>query len=800
MRKPTLPSSKLWLWLAALGALLIAALGVALIAGSLAIQASATAYIVGEGHWSKAQQAAVNYLYRYSLGGEDADLQRALSALDVPLGDRDARLALDQTPPRLDLAAEGFRRGQNHPEDIPAMIWMYRHLVRAPFFRESVAIWIEADEHILELARIAAAMEQLWAQGRADSPEMIALQSRTLALDELLRPLELAFSSSLNAGSRWLRTVLIVVNAAGFVLLALLASWVLSWARRRIRQSEGHFRIAFSQAGVGMAKLDQNGGFMDANDTLCRLLGRSESELRSTTLADMLHPEDQSLAPSLAGEQGKFQGQYCALPLEMRLLRPDQSTIWARATLSDIDLPSEPRARTLLIVEDVSQAHRLSQELLYQASHDALTGLINRREIEARLQHMLADARQGGVRHALCFVDLDQFKIVNDTCGHSAGDELLRRLARELPECLRPRDVLGRLGGDEFAVLLERTRPEGAVRAAEKLQQALRNFVFPWEGRSFNLTASIGIVEIDEHAPDVGSLLRAADTACYLAKEEGRNRIRVYVEGDQVMERRRGEMEWVGEIRRALSDNRLHLYAQRIEPTAADGGLRYEVLVRLLDGAGRLCGPGEFLPAAERYGQATALDRRVVETTLQQLALHPQHLQALHLCHINVSAQSMGDADFRQHIADLLDASTVPGSKLCFELTETAAIGNLSQARRFMETVRSRGCRVAMDDFGSGLSSFAYLKNLDFDILKIDGAFVRDVLDDPVDQAVVRSIREIGRALGKETIAEWVESTEVRAVLARIGVDSVQGHAVHEPCPLQDLLALHAATNRAAPR
>ncbi len=777
-----------WLTAAALLGLLIAIAASLLIAASLALQAGATAYIVGEGHWSKAQQDAVQHIYRYSMHGDTATLEKARAALSVPLGDHTARLAMEQDPIDMDRAFAGLLAGRNDPRDIPGMIRMFRYLHSAPYFREAVSLWRRADVHILELTSIVDSMQQLWAANAAPSAEMTALRRQSQEKGELLQPLAIEFSRTMVEGSRWLRSLLIIVNAIAFLMMAALAVALMSWMGRRIRDSESHFRTAFRQAGVGMAKLGQDGSFIEVNDTLCTMLGRSHLELRGLKLSDVLHHDDIGVMQEVGRHAAADADSYCALPVEIRLMREGRESIWARATVSDIQIGSETAAQNLLIVEDVSEARRLAQEVIYQASHDALTGLINRREIEIRLEQLLKDARVKGSNHALCFLDLDQFKIVNDTCGHSAGDELLRRLARELPGHLRTRDALGRLGGDEFAVLLDSTRPEGALRAAEKLQRALAAFVFRWEGRNFTLTASIGIVEIDAMAPDVGWLLRAADTACYLAKEEGRNRIRVYVESDQAMARRRSEMEWVGELRRALDEDRVSVYAQRIESTSGTSGLRFEALVRLVDAAGRLRNPAEFLPAAERYGQALALDRRVLELTLLQLARHPQSLAQLELCHINVSAQSMGDEEFRRQVAELLDTSSVAGEKLCFELTETAAIADLPHARRFIEAVRARGCKVALDDFGSGLSSYGYLKQLDFDILKIDGVFVRDMLTDPVDQAVVRSIREIGNALGKQTIAEWVENAEVRQLLAEIGVDLVQGFAVHEPCPLAELL------------
>jgi diguanylate cyclase (GGDEF)-like protein len=405
------------------------------------------------------------------------------------------------------------------------------------------------------------------------------------------------------------------------------------------------------------------------------------------------------------------------------------------------------------------------------------------------LQRALESARRDGARHTLCFVDLDQFKLVNDTCGHDVGDQLLRQVAHTLQSQLRAVDWLGRLGGDEFAILLERTPVEAGERVAARVNEALGASTFAWEGHTFNIPCCIGVVEIDSKTPDIRWLLRAADTACYLAKESGRNRIRVYHEADGAVARRIGEMGWVSEIRSAIAEDRLLLFAQRIDAARGGGELNYEILVRLIDAKGKIHAPGAFLPAAERYDQATAIDRHVFALVLRQLEANPRHLLQLGLCHINVSAQSIANAEFRSYVASMLERSRVPARKLCFEITETAAIGNIAEARLFIDQMRARGCRIALDDFGSGMSSFAYLKNLVVDILKVDGVFVSEAATDPVNWALVKSICVVGRALGKTTIAEWVESSSVQARLREIGVDYVQGYAIHKPCPLEELMA-----------
>ena len=479
--------------------------------------------------------------------------------------------------------------------------------------------------------------------------------------------------------------------------------------------------------------------------------------------------------------------------MERQIIRADGSRVWCRISVSpvsDENGDGDP-SRIFLMAEDVTESRRLSESLAYQASHDSLTGLINRREIERLLKGLLAAPDVDQRRHTLCYVDLDQFKLVNDTSSHSAGDQLLMLVASTLPEQLRPGDWIGRLGGDEFAVLLRDVPIERGRVMAQALNKALSETALLWEGRHFTLTSSMGLVEINAETPSVSWLMRAADTACYLAKEGGRNRLHVYVESDIEVARRQDEMRWVNQARAAIAEGRLRLFAQKIVALRGkpEDSLQYEILVRLEDAGGQLWQPGSFLGAVERFGLAQEVDARVVELTLNTLSAFPQHVARLNLCHINVSGQSVASASFRSKIISLLDRCSIPANKLCFELTETSSIGVGGEARAFIDAMRARGCRVALDDFGSGLSSFAYLKTLPVDILKIDGMFVRDVETNPLDMAVVNAVTSVARALGKITVAEWVESEATLERLREAGVDRAQGFVLHRPCPLEELIA-----------
>lgn len=767
--------------------IVLAGIAVMLTVTMLELQTSATAYIVGESHWSKAQQYASHGLHGYAASGDAQQLQLARDALRVPLGDHQARLALERDPPDLAAARQGLLLGMNAPQDVDRMIRMYRYFHNAPFFRDSVAQWQVGDAHVLELQGIADEMEAARAAGPVTPAQTQAWQRRILELDATLRPIEAAFSQSLVDGTRMLKTILTVASIVLFLAIAGLLMLILRWSLRRIHASEGMFRSAFHQAAVGMLKMKLDGRILEANEAIGEILNCPPQDLQGKLLGELLHAD--ALARIARDEDGGIDWALCESPIEQRFLRADGEGRWLRWTASMIDSDTDGEDRVFAILEDVSESRRLGEEMRYQASHDAMTGLVNRREIDNRLQQSIDDARSFGDAHAFLFLDLDQFKLINDTCGHVAGDQLLRQIAGVLMLHMRSNDWMGRLGGDEFAIFLGRTGLDEALHIAERLRRALSASIFPWDGKRFNVTCSIGIARVSGEQVDASDVLRAADRACYQAKEDGRNCIRVYRESDQMMSRRRDDLAWVAEIREAIVEGRILLYAQRIEALHGPATLGYEVLVRLVDAQGVVYPPEQFLPAAERFGEAISIDRLVIAMALRLLEDHPAHLQALDLCHLNVSAQSIANPDFRSHVANLLDITRVPPAKLCFELTETAAIGNITRAREFIDEMRARGCRIALDDFGSGMASFAYLKTLPVDVLKIDGVFVRDLANNAVDPVLVRSMCEVARSLGKTTVAEWVEDRALIDRLRELGVDQAQGYGIHEPCALAELIA-----------
>ncbi len=464
------------------------------------------------------------------------------------------------------------------------------------------------------------------------------------------------------------------------------------------------------------------------------------------------------------------------------LIRRDGNELYIESTASPIRDGKGNVTGGVLVFHDVSESRELNRRLSYHASHDILTGLVNRREFEARLERALKSAKARETSYALCYLDLDQFKIVNDSCGHSAGDDLLGQLGALLKSKIRWRDTLARLGGDEFGVLLESCTLEEAMQTAESLRMAISEYKFMWDDRSFRLGVSIGVVPITADNEDVAALLSAADSACAAAKEAGRNRIHSFQENDIDLMRRRREMQWAARINNALDENRFELFRQTIQPLQKDEqGAHYEILLRMRDENGGIISPGLFIEAAERYGITPSIDRWVIRSAFRWLVSEADERERLALCSINLSGQSLGDEKFLPFVIDQFQMSGIDATKICFEITETAAIASYSQANRFINALKELGCKFALDDFGTGLSSFGYLKHFPVDYLKIDGSFVKEILHDPIDREMVRSINEIGHLTGKQTIAEFAENEEIITMLRGMGIDYAQGYGVSEP-------------------
>lgn len=434
---------------------------------------------------------------------------------------------------------------------------------------------------------------------------------------------------------------------------------------------------------------------------------------------------------------------------------------------------------------DVSEAYALSREVSYQAAHDSLTGLVNRREFE-RLLRQTVDSLHGEAVHSVLYMDLDQFKIVNDTCGHPAGDELLRHIGTLLGARVSDSDTLARLGGDEFGVILENCPEITAKRIANELRELISTVEFSWSKRVFACSISIGVKTFGIDVGNVEQVLSAADAACFLAKEKGRNRVQVHRSEDEEMTNRRREMDWSVRLREALRDDRFVLYAQNMVPLQSRHPERYrsEMLIRLRDTDGSLVPPMAFIPAAERYGLMPAIDRWVITTSLDYLARRNRDRGDNSKVSINLSGATLSDEDFAPFVEDIFHSSKVDPEQVVFEVTETSALVNLTATSKLMTRLKKLGVSFALDDFGSGMSSFGYLKHLPVDILKIDGLFIQNIATDAVDRAMVEAIAKVASVMGLQTVAEFVETQEVMDLLAGLGIDFAQGYGVHVPEPL----------------
>jgi diguanylate cyclase (GGDEF)-like protein/PAS domain S-box-containing protein len=561
----------------------------------------------------------------------------------------------------------------------------------------------------------------------------------------------------------------------------------------RLRQSERTFRDSMQNAPIGMMLVTDQGICFRTNPAACAILGYSEAELRETPLIEICPPED--LPAMRLAAHSIMRGERTNASLERRYICKDGSIVWCQTSVASARDANGKFLYMITQIENIderkraeSQREQLQRELEYRARHDSLTGLINRQSFEHTLEALLnspTDDRQ----HSLCFIDLDRFKILNDSAGHAAGDLLLRQIAQRLQQHVRSHDILARLGGDEFGLLLPDCAGEDASRICQQLVKSVNTMHFSWEGSAFTVGASIGVVPFRAGELSLAELMSRADVACYSAKNEGRNRVVIYADSDSVAARNHQQIQIAASIREALETGRFTLYAQPLRPlNAALGWLRpLELLVRLRTREGQLVSPSVFIPAAERYGLMAAIDRWVIAHALLEYGHEIAQLPDVGIS-INISGTSFNDPDFTDYLRSVIHNTPINRRRICFEITETAVVNNITQAADLVQLLKSMGCRVALDDFGSGLSSFTYLKNFAVDIVKIDGGFVRELAESRIDRAIVESISQIAHEIGAMTVAESVESADIDLLLRQIGVDFGQGYHYAQPEPLSGLL------------
>jgi diguanylate cyclase (GGDEF)-like protein/PAS domain S-box-containing protein len=555
-------------------------------------------------------------------------------------------------------------------------------------------------------------------------------------------------------------------------------------AETAVFQAKERAQVTLQSIGDAVITTDSEGRIDYMNPVAESLTGWENREAQGQLIGAVLTVVDETTREGTEGPVARClrEGQVLGLAEHTVMVNRRGQEI----AIQDSAAPIRDRAGNLIgavmVFHDVSKERRLHRALHYQASHDALTGLINRREFEKRLTVAVEDARQDTqARHVLLYLDLDQFKLVNDTCGHPAGDLLLKQITGVIQSRVRGGDTLARLGGDEFGILLQDCSLDHALRVAENLRQAIRDYRFVWQDGVLAVGVSIGIVQITHEIPTVANVMTAADVACYSAKDSGRNRVQLY-RPDNVPERQR-EMQWVSKLARAKDERRFELFYQPIVPIGGTAHERehFELMLRLRDESGTLVTPAEFIPAAERYNVMPSIDRWVVRQALDRVVHRVESGVKPFTVAVNLSGTSLNDERFLEFLITHLSASELAAGAMCFEITETAAIENLSSVAYFMRELKSRGCHFALDDFGSGLSSFMYLKTLPVDYLKIDGQFVENVTRDPVDRSMVAAISQVGKAMGIQTIAERVESPEVLAELGRLGIGFAQGFYIAKP-------------------
>jgi diguanylate cyclase (GGDEF)-like protein/PAS domain S-box-containing protein len=559
-----------------------------------------------------------------------------------------------------------------------------------------------------------------------------------------------------------------------------------------IDEEHEYIKVTMDSIGDAVITTDKNGNLAYLNPMAEKLTGWRTDEIIGMPLQVVFNImyESTRLPCNNPFEACLTKGKP-VISLENTILISRDGTEYAVEYSSAPILKSNNELLGVVIVSnDVTKQRYITNAMTYHASHDALTGLINRGEFEHKLEHAIISARERNLEHALLYIDLDQFKVVNESSGHQIGDILLKEISIVIGNCIRSSDAFARLGGDEFGILLEKCNPDNAMRIAQNICKSVDEYRLLVDKRRHRVGASIGLVIIDDNWLSTSHLLHAADQSCNAAKEDGRNRVHFYLDKDHALQTHLGEVQWASRIEQAIEDNNFVLYCQRILPLKGKGGLHGEVLLRLKDEQGKLISPGEFLPAAERYHMVSRIDKWVVREVFEWMRQHQDQLNHIETISINLSGQSLGDKNFNAYVLDLIRHHSMDCSKICFEITETAAITNMSVAEKFIDSMKKHDIKFSLDDFGSGVSSFGYLKKLDVDYIKIDGQFIKSLTKNAIDQATVRCITEVAKVTGKKTIAEWVEDESTEKLLKEMGINYTQGYLKHKPAPINHMLEI----------
>ncbi len=767
--------------------------------GSIYLLSAMRAYVAGLAVWVAAEGNTEAAMHRYLAQPSEDHLAALEEPMRIWSGDRAARLELSKPHPDHDRAVDGFRSGGNDPEEINGMIWLFQSMRMVPSWQQPLRIWAEADHEVENYLPLKEGIQARLAAGAIGARELTEWHDRIDAVHAPIVALENQFAGAVNENARRLSASLLTFLSTSTLML-LAAGYLL--ARRILKRTdemaaalratervafEEHERAAVLLRSIGDAVIsaDRRGVVQFLNSAAEKLTGFSVEEACGRPLEQVFRLAHAGEVPAPLSRDAidRFMSgtdDVLAAGHASELIRRDGSVTPIDERAARLRNREGEVIGLVLVMRDVTAERQLSDQLRHQATHDALTGLANRAHFEEQVDMTLRRCQATGQTYAAAFIDLDQFKVVNDTGGHAAGDELIRRVATAIRAQLREGDLLARLGGDEFGLVLPNCSLEVAVQVTERIRLTIEALRFLSEGRSFAVNASIGVVHNDPLLHTATDVMRAADRACYAAKETGRNRVHIYRTDDRDIDTCRGEMQWVSRLQAALEQDRFVLYTQEIRPIKAAAGAQptcHEVLLRLRDEQGQMVPPMAFIPAAERFGLMPQIDRWVIEHAFAEQRRRTRSGYAPRIM-INLSGASLDNPELAEYITDRLRHHQLPLGCIGFELTETAAISRLKTAVKVMKRLKGLGCMVALDDFGSGMSSYGYLRELPVDILKIDGSFVRDMNHDPVAYAMVEAMHKVARAMGIRTVAEWVENDATLTALKNMGVDFVQGRGI----------------------
>jgi len=776
---------------------------------SIDIMSSLRAYIGAESVWSKGEKDATFFLHLYAESGDEVLYQRHVDAMEKLQHLRKARDILDLPKTDMRTAQDELVLGGFARSDVVSAAWVYRIFRHVSYLQEAMDLWKRTDGDMDRLEQVAGQLHRRFAAPSGAYGVALDMQDEIFEINEEVAPLARGFSSVLSTTFRKVAWLLLMVDLSAATVLMLLTIWHVRrlviqrrLTEEALRRSEARAKATLGSIGEAVIATSLSGDIEFINPaaerilcttgTLC--LGRPFSDAFSLLYERSREPE--KLLSNLASDASPddlHDDQF----VEMILVSHSGVEVNVRAVVSRITGSpfylseqggtGDGHDGYVIILRNMTREKEYIRSLAWQASHDSLTGQVNRTEFERQLEASLAgNARPDGtVCDVLLLFDLDRFKIVNDTCGHAAGDAMLRAISTHLSDRFQAEDTFGRLGGDEFGALLRGYDREQAMTLAEALLHSANTFCYQWEAQQFKTSLSIGLLVLDDPGITAESAMRLTDIACFVAKERGRDRIQEADLNDSDLATHANEASWARRLKHALEHDLFCLYAQPIRRLHTDSGQascadKVELLIRMIDAqGGPVITPDKFIPAAERYGLMTTIDRWVVRTTLRALSRAPVKQYSEYA--INLSGASVGDSRFLHYVVDQITESGVEAHLLCFEITETAAISNLLSAVHFMNELSILGCHFALDDFGAGMSSFGYLKHLPVEYLKIDGAFVKNLPQDPVSQEMVIAINDIGHSLGCETIAEYVENADIIALLKEYGVDYAQGYFIGRP-------------------